>query len=93
MIDVRDAHICGHHDADNRTMKWIDFLFAKKQAIRISRDHLPGLRPPKAAPFRPQIKNVEPPSLTKHIDEAYKRFKASDASKKNYKKDKGGFDF
>ena len=93
MKELRDAHICGHHEADNFSMNLIKILFANKQTIRISRDHLPGLRPPKAAPFRPTLATEEPPSFTKRIDEAHKRFKASDAGKKNYKKDKGGFDF
>jgi hypothetical protein len=73
-------------------MNWINLLFAKKQTIRISRDHLPGLRPPKAAPFRPRLSKPELKSSTKQIDEAYERFKASGASKKNRKKGKGGFD-
>jgi hypothetical protein len=74
-------------------MNLINLLFAKKQTIRISRDHLPGLQPPKAAPFRPLQSKPETQSSTTQIDEAHKRFKASDASKKNRKKGKGGFDF
>ncbi len=64
-------------------MKWIiDYIIngGARRSVRISRDHLPGLTPPKPAPFRPpQLQDVPPQKPS--INDYYRRFLSSDDSK------------
>jgi hypothetical protein len=61
------------------------------RTVRISRDYLPGLKPPTIAPFTPKRK---PPEREKGPDyEAlYEQYLRSPASKKKPEKKKKGFD-
>jgi hypothetical protein len=74
-------------------MKWLlEWMFPalRGRAVKISRDHLPGLLPPKAAPFTPKKSKPEVFEPWPSVDEWYKRFKASgSASKKRKKRDDG----
>ena len=77
-------------------MKWIiELLFPdlRGRAVKISRDHLPGLKPPKAAPFSPkraaQAERCSGPS----IDEYYRRFIASGSEKAKRKRSDDGMSF
>jgi hypothetical protein len=73
-------------------MNWLmKVLFpSAKGTIRISRDHLPGLTPPKAAPFKPKRSDTQT-SLAVDLDGMYKRFEANGGVKagKRTKKDRG----
>ena len=73
-------------------MKWLGrILFpGKDRTIRISRDHLPGLKPPKSAPFIPKpSKPKESPGTD--IEGLYETFIAYGGlkPKKRSKKDRG----
>lgn len=73
-------------------MNWlIRLLFpGKGRTIRISKDHLPGLKPPKAAPQIPRPPKPEGPKGP-DIRETYERFIAEGGLKasKNHKNDRG----
>jgi hypothetical protein len=77
-------------------MKWIiELLFPtlRGRAVKIRRDHLPGLKPPKASPFSPkrtdQGERYKGPSL----DEYYERFKASGSGKAKRRRPDDGMGF
>jgi hypothetical protein len=73
-------------------MKWIInllFMPTTGRTIRISPDHLPGLKAPTRAPFRPAPPKPKEPKGSS-IEDHYRNFKASDASKaKPVKRDRG----
>lgn len=73
-------------------MNWLlNHLFPRKTGtIRINRDHLPGLKPPKAAPFVPRPSTQEQPTGT-DIQALYKQFIESGTvtPTKRTKKDRG----
>lgn len=73
-------------------MNWlINLLIPRKTGtIRINRDHLPGLTPPKAAPFIPRSSRQDEPTGT-DIKALYEHFIASGtvARTKRTKKDRG----
>lgn len=77
-------------------MKWIlEWMFPglRGRAVKISRDHLPGLQPPKAAPFTPKKSKPEAFEPWPSVEEWYKRFTASGATKKKYKRRDDGMNF
>ncbi len=54
----------------------INLLFpGNRRSVRIRPDHLPGLNPPKAAPFKPSRTQTHEIQVT-DIDKLYKRFLA-----------------
>lgn len=73
-------------------MNWIlNILFPRKTGtVRINRDHLPGLKPPKSAPFVPRPSTQEPAPGT-DIKALHEHFIASGAvaRTKRTKKDRG----
>jgi hypothetical protein len=75
-------------------MKWIiNLLFPPTtgRTIRISRDHLPGLKPPTSAHYTPEPPKTNLPAAPT-LEDHYKNFLASDASKKKPAKRKKGLD-
>lgn len=74
-------------------MDWlIDLLFSRRQGtVRVGRDHLPGLTPPKPAKFIPhRVSETEP--KTEDINEMYKKFKSKRPDKQRSDK-RRGFNF
>jgi hypothetical protein len=74
-------------------MNWLlKLLFPNMdRTVRISRDYLPGLKPPTIAPFKPQRKPPQRPDGPDY-DAMYQRFKANEAPSAKRKKRKNGFD-
>ena len=54
------------------------FFAPKSEAVRISPDHLPGLRAPKPMPWTPPLQGITT-EMPSDIDGMYRRFRASEA--------------
>ena len=62
-------------------------------AVKINRDHLPGLKPPKASAYKPvpPIRNRQPQGPS--IEDYYRRFKASGGAKPSARRLDDGMGF
>ena len=66
----------------NTPQHWLIELYQhfapKRRVIKISGDHLPGLRAPKPMPWAPPLPDVTPGAMS-DIDVLYRRFRASES--------------